>query len=146
MDDSPGVEIGNETNTVVSAEETIRPIRDVIICEVLEWQPSRTIKVIYQGRPLRGKVLAIGPGHHPWRYNGRKGVRTERWESKAFLPTDCKVGDEIELGGLERRGYLFGTFRWGTKTCVMCREADVATVTSAEQEQQASPRSSVAIA
>jgi hypothetical protein len=146
MEDSPGVRIGGETRAYVPAEATIRPLRDVIICEVLDWKPSQTIAVIYQGKPLRGRIRAIGRGTYPKRYNGRKGVRTKTWDSNTFVPTECKVGDEIELGGLELRGYLFGTFRWGTMTCVICREEDVATVTSAEQEQQASTRSSVAIA
>ena len=143
MDDSPGARVGNETFDQVSATATIRPLRDVIICEVLEWKPSATIAVVYEGKPLRGRVRAVGRGTYPKKYNGRKGVRTKSWDSNHFVPTEVKVGDEIELGGLELRGYLFTTFRWGSATCVIVREEDVATVASAEDLLQDSPRSSV---
>ena len=133
MDDSPGVRVGNETHSVVQAEENIRPLRDVIILEVLDFKPSKTIEVVYQGKPLRGRIRAIGRGTYPKVYDGRKGVRTKSWDSKHFRPTELKVGEEVELGGLELSGYLFQTFLWGSMTCVICREEDVAVVISADE-------------
>jgi hypothetical protein len=141
-----GVRIGNETYDQVPAESKIRPLRDVTIFQPLGWRPSTLIPVIWHGRPLRGKVLAIGPGTYPKRYNGRKGVRTASWDSKVFRPCEVKVGDEIELGGLELKGYLFQTFRWGSIECVMCREEDVTFVSNAPNLESHSPRSSAATA
>jgi len=149
MEDSPGVRVGNETFDSIAESERIRPLRDTIIAEPLEWNASKVIRAEWWGKAIRARVLAVGPGRYPLRYNGRKGVRTKCWESKAFRPCDVKVNDIIHLAGLEIGGYLHTTLRWGKKTVVMCREEDIAgieDVTSAEQEQQDSPRSSVAIA
>jgi co-chaperonin GroES (HSP10) len=123
-----GMRIGNETNVIVSEQETIRCLRDHIVVEVLAWEPSKILEVVYRGKPLRGRVLAVGPGRYPIKYDGPKGKRTKSWDSKHFLPTDVKVGDVVEFGGLEIRGYLFTTLRWGDKDCIVCREPDVAVV------------------
>lgn len=123
-----GVRIGNETLTEIPADAQIRPLRDQIIVEPLEWQPSKIVLVAYQGKPLRGIVRAVGPGRYPIRYNGPKGRRSKSWDAKCFRPTDVKVGDVVELGGLEIRGYLHQTIRWGGKEMVVCREEDVAVV------------------
>ena len=120
-----GTRIGNETFDSIPESSRILPLRDQIVIEPLEWRPSDIINVVYWGKPLRGRVLAVGPGKYPTRYNGPKGKRTKAWDSKHFVPTEVKVGDLIELGGLEIGGYLFETFRWGTKTCVLCSERDV---------------------
>ena len=123
-----GTRIGHETFDAVAAEAVIRPLRDQIIIEPLEWRPSDIINVVYWGKPLRGKVLAAGPGTYTRLYDGPKGKRTKTWRSKAFRPCDVKVGDIVELGGLELGGYLFQTFRWGSRECVICQEADVTMV------------------
>ena len=125
-----GVRIGNETITGVSGDATIRPLRDQIVLEPLEWKPSRLISVAYKGRPLRGIVRAVGKGVYPKRYNGPKGKRTKTWDSKAFRPCDVKVGDVVELGSIENEngtldGYLFSTFWWGSKEMILCREEDI---------------------
>jgi len=123
-----GVRLGNETFDHVPASCRIRPLRDQIIVEPIDWQPSKIVQVAYSGRTLWGRVLAVGPGRYPLKYDGPKGKRTRSWESKAFLPCDIKVGDRVDLGGLEIGGYLHPTFRWGRKTVVICREADVALI------------------
>jgi co-chaperonin GroES (HSP10) len=126
-----GCRIGNETNLVIPASETIRPLRDHVLLEILAWEPSKILEVVYRGKPLRGRVLAVGRGTFPKKYNGPRGKRDKCWDSKVFLPTDTKVGDIVELGGLEIRGYLFtsyASFRWGDKDCLMVREADIAVV------------------
>lgn len=120
-----GVRVGNETTTCIQANENIRPLRDQIIVEPLAWEPSKIIDVVYRGKPLRGVVRAVGPGVYPKRYNGPKGKRTKSWDAKCFRPTDVKIGDIVELGGLELRGYLHTTILWGTKEMVLCREEDV---------------------
>lgn len=128
MDHAPDARIGNESNAYVPAEAKIRPLRDQIILEPLDWEPSKLIRVVYGGKPLRGRVLAVGPGLYRRKYDGPKGKRTKSWLGKHFQPTTVQVGDVVELGGLELRGYLFQTILWGTKTVVICREADVAMI------------------
>lgn len=140
MNQSPinyGTRIGNESTTLIPADAKIRPLRDQIIVEPLDWQPSKTILVAgTHTKPLRGIVRAVGPGVYPKKYDGRKGRRTKSWDSKAFRPTDVKVGDIVELGGLELgsgtasdpHGYLHKTIIWGTTEMVVCREEDIAIV------------------
>ena len=123
-----GVRIGNETVTSVPAEARIRPLRDHIIVEPIEWRPSKILEVVHSYKPLVGKVKAVGKGHFRKIYDGPKGKRTKTWDSKHFTPTEVKVGDVVELGGLEIGGYLFQTIRWGSKEVVICREQDVALV------------------
>lgn len=137
MSEDRGVRIGNETSHVVLESEGIRPLRDQIILEPLEWEPSKIIRVAQQGRPVRGIVKAIGPGRYPLKYNDRKGKRTQSWLGKHFIPTEVKVGDIVELGGIELgtgalRGYAFQTFLWGTKEHVICSERDVTGIVSAD--------------
>lgn len=129
MDDR-GVRLGNETSNYIPESAAIRPLRDQIVLEPLEWRPSQVIDVAQQGRPVRGIVKAIGPGRYPLKYNGRKGARTKSWLGKHFIPTEVKVGDIVELGGIELgtgalRGYAFQTFLWGTKEHLICSERDV---------------------
>jgi hypothetical protein len=120
-----GKRIGHETFDAIPESSRVRPLRDTVIIEPLEWRPSKIIDVAYSGKPLRGIVKAVGPGRYPIRYNGPKGKRTKSWESKNFLPCTVQVGDLVELGGLELGGYLFETFRWGEKEHVIIREVDI---------------------
>lgn len=120
-----GVRLGNECWDAIPESARVRPLRDQVILEPIPWPFSETIDVVYTGRPLRGKVKAIGPGIYPKVYNGPKGRRTKSWDSKAFRPCDVKVGDIVQLGGLSIKGYLFQTFRWGNVEHVICREGDI---------------------
>jgi co-chaperonin GroES (HSP10) len=120
-----GVRIGHESFYAIPATSKIRPLRDQIVVEPIPWPFSQILEVVYSGRPLRGKVKAVGPGLHEKRYNGPKGKRTKSWDSRYFRKTEVKVGDVVQLGGLSLGGYLFPTFRWGDKEYVICREADV---------------------
>ena len=80
-----------------------RPLRDYLLVKPLPWNPSRTIQIAGNTRrTLRGVVVAAGPGIHPKRYNRD---RSKCWESPAFRPTEAKVGQTIELGGLHIDGY-----------------------------------------
>lgn len=119
---SSGMRITRQHIDLVSQHDRIRPLRDHIVLLPLEWEPSKTIKVAYWGKTLRGKVLAIGPGVYPKQYSPD---RKKTWDSKAFRACDVKVNDIIELGGLELRGYDFPEIQWGTQRVIICREADV---------------------
>jgi co-chaperonin GroES (HSP10) len=121
---SEGIRLDRKTTEVLGAGERLRMLRDHLLVEVLPWTPSSTIEVIDDTRkPLRGIVVAKGPGCYPKRYNKD---RSKTWDSKAFRPTDVNLGDQVELGGLEIDGYAFQRLMVNGKDCVLCREEDVA--------------------
>lgn len=122
-----GITLGRKRVEIIPATETIRPLRDHIVIKPLPWDPSPYLKsmgieIIWQGKTLRGEVLAVGPGCYPKQYNKN---RSKSWYSKTFRPCDVKVGDIVELGGLEIRGYSFDECQWGNETVIIAREADV---------------------
>lgn len=117
-----GVSLGRKRVDRIPATENIRPLRDQIVIKPLAWEPSKILEVVYRGKTLRGEILAVGPGHYPKKYNHD---RSKSWDSKQFVPTQVKVGDVVELGGLEIRGYAFDELLWGNQPVVVCREADV---------------------
>lgn len=123
-----GARIKNTLNAFVGADERVRPLRDQIVVEPMYVGLSDIIDVQWHGETIRGKVLAVGPGTYPKKYDGPKGKRTKSWDSKAFRPTEVKVGDVVNLAGLELKGYLHNTFMWGNRSCVLCREEDVAVI------------------
>lgn len=101
-------------------------LRDNMVVEPMDEVMSSIIHVIQQGKPMKGIVRAVGPGHYPKLYNHRdKKKRTKMWDSKIFQPTTCKVGDKVELGGLQYGGYSFQTLYVKGKIHILCREADV---------------------
>lgn len=121
--------LSQESSTYVPADAKIRCRRDYIIVEPLPVVHSDVLEVVEHTKPLRGVVKAVGPGHYPKRYNTPdKHTRSRMWESKAFQPCDVKVGDFIELGGVEFGGYSFQSFLWGSKKHLIVREADVSGV------------------
>jgi len=132
---SEGVRIGNETLTYIAADKQIRPLRDQIIVEPLPWQADSPIAIVSHAKPLRGVVRAVGPGCHRiqyqnaetglWSFSVPKGKRKAMRPSKVFRPCDVRVGDIVELGGLEWGGYLHMTVNWGGIEMVVCREEDV---------------------
>jgi hypothetical protein len=118
--------------TIVGAHESIRCRRDYLIVEPLEADLSRLLAVIERTRPVRGIVKVVGPGHYPKRYDHPdKHRRSKTWDSTTFQPTQCKVGDVVELGGIEFGGYAFQTFLWGDVVHLICREADVSGIVPA---------------
>ena len=124
---SRGMRFGGETLNMIPAEAKLRPLRDQIVLEPEDVVYSRYLIVDHKTKPLKGKVLAIGPGHYPKRYDhAEKHKRTKTWESKVFRPTEVKVGDRVELGGAEIEGYAFEGFFWGDRYCIWCTERDVA--------------------
>lgn len=119
--ESTGIRLDRTATDQVNG--TLRPLRDHIVVKPLNWQPSKIIQIAGDTRkPLRGVVVAVGPGVYPWIYNKD---RSKRWPSKQFRKTEVKVGDTVELGGLENGGYSFPQVIIGTELHVVAREADV---------------------
>lgn len=127
-----GVRVHNALLTFVREDETIRCLRDQIVVEPLDIDHGTMLELVYRGQPVRGRVLAVGPGTFHKRYDGPKGKRTKSWDSKHFTPCDVRVGDLVDLGGLEINGYLFVRIIWGSRDVVVCREADIAVVVEEE--------------
>jgi hypothetical protein len=132
MEAAPGVRQGNELLTWIRADERIRTIGDKIAIEPLPLDLNSELEVIYRGKPVRGIVRAVGPGHNPIKYLDSQGRRTQRrgdrktlTYSRHFLPCDLKLGDVVDIGGLDIGGYLFPLIRWGDIEVVICTERDV---------------------
>ena len=123
-------ELSWDSLTRVPADRSIRCRRDYLIVEPLKVDHRVSFEVIEHTKPLRGIVKAVGPGCYPKRYDHQdKHRRTKVWDSKAFLPTEVKPGDVIELGSPQgERGYSFYTFLWGDKPHLVVREGDVSGV------------------
>ncbi len=127
--ESPGVRISDKTINFVAKAERIRPLRDQIIVKPLPLRFSPTIKAEWRGEAIRGEVIAAGPGCFPNLHSrgtkDGKPYHTIR-QSKHFRPTEVKIGDVVELGGMEIGGYLFPKVWVDGEWCVICREQDVA--------------------
>lgn len=121
-----GARIANDLNAYIAANERLRMLGSKILVEPMGWNPSEILEVVYHGKTLRGVVKAAGPGCYPKIYNGAKGVRTGFRHSRRFRPLSIVVGDVVELGGLELRGYLFPTLLIDGVEHVICDENDVA--------------------
>lgn len=111
---------------------TLRMTSDRILLKPLDWDASKTLIAIRHGRPVRGEVIAVGPGHHPLKYKanakGRKGLMDY---SKYFRPTEVKPGDIVELGGLNQydgQGYQFTEVIYNGEPHLICQERDVCIV------------------
>ena len=118
---SRGAEISHKTATRIPAEAKLRPLKDWLIVAPHDRTISAIIEVVSEEKPIRGTVLATGPGRYPIRYNHpEKNKRTKMWDSKAFRPCDVQVGDTV---GFEPRA--FQSLYWGDQFCLMIREEDV---------------------
>lgn len=134
-----GGELTSNSITYIEPTKDIKPTQDYIIVEPLSVMHSLVLDVIEHTKPLRGLVKAVGPGHYPLVYDHPdKNRRTKMWRSKVFLPTQVKVGDIVELGGVRVdgriHGYSFQQITWGSKTHIICREADVSGIVVNEEE------------
>ena len=136
-------ELSHAATTYVREDEQIRCLHDNIVVEPLPVEHSKVLEVVEFGKPLRGIVKAVGPGHYPMRYDHPdKHRRTKMWRSSRFQPTQVKVGDIVELGSVRQEdgrlvGYNFQQIMWGSKMHVMCREADVSGIVQPEPATQA---------
>jgi len=112
------------------AGTTLRPLRDRVLIKPLPWDASKTIIAIRHGRPVRGEVIAVGPGSHPKKYREKKSKYVL---SNHFVPSDVKPGDIVELGGLnafDGLGYSFPQVMIGNELHLLCQEGDIAVVRS----------------
>lgn len=112
-------------------------LRDRLLLRPLDWEPSTILTVVRSGRPLRGEVVSVGPGRLYRRYKPHPTDPGKRVyvETGAFIPTQVKVGDIVELGGLnayDGAGYNFPQITIGTETFLICQEQDVAFVQERE--------------
>jgi len=116
----------------IAPGEKLRPLGDRILVKPLAWDASRTIIAIRQGRPVRGIVKAVGPGCHPKKFQRNdKGQRVSFEYAKRYQPTEVKVGEVVELGGLNifgGAGYMFPEVIVGGEVHLLCQEADVCLV------------------
>ncbi len=113
---------------------SLRMLGDRILLKPLEWDASKTVVAIRHGRPVRGEVIAVGPGCYPNRYqSGKRDGKDFRksYATKAFRPTEVKPGDIVELGGLnifDGQGYIYQEVVISNELHLICSEKDVAVV------------------
>jgi co-chaperonin GroES (HSP10) len=118
-----------ETIDFIPASCKLKPLRDQMIVEPINVVHSKVLIVPpHTSKLVRAKVLAIGPGTYPNRYDGPKGKRTKVMAGMVFVPTEVKVGDIVHLDGRNTGKSAFDAFYHGDKYCLHCREADVASV------------------
>lgn len=111
--------------------EQLRMRGDRILLRPLKWEPSKILEVVRHGRALRGEVVAIGPGIYPVSKRINQGQYKRIEFSRHFRPTEVKVGDVVELGGLNQfdgAGYQFTEVVVGNEALLICTERDVAGV------------------
>lgn len=129
-----GVSLVAETIDFIPASCVLRPLRDCMIIEPMDIQHSRVLIVPpHTSKLVRGKVLAIGPGHYPLIYLDKDGNRGAPRGKRAkiawgeiFVPTTIKSGMVVHLDGRNTGKSCFDAFFWGDKYCLHAREADVA--------------------
>lgn len=120
---SEGIRLERKATDVVPAGLKFRPLGDHILVKPIDWTPSKIVQVAGNARkPLCGEIVAVGPGMYPWKYNAD---RSKRWQSKRFVPTQVKVGDVVELGGLQYDGYDFPQIVMDNQLYVIASERDV---------------------
>lgn len=130
-----GVRLSDKTCNPLLPGERLRPLRDQIVIRPLPVELSETLIAEWRGEVVRGQVVAVGPGvypnvHQKSKRDGRD-VRTVR-PLKAFRPTDVKVGDIVDIGGMEIGGYLFTHVQIEGVDHVICREQDVTWVSDGD--------------
>jgi co-chaperonin GroES (HSP10) len=118
---------------ILPAGTKLRLLRDRILVRPLDWEPSKIISVVRQGRPLRGEIVAVGPGRFYRRYKRHPTNPQMRQytESKHFIRCEVQVGDVVEFGGLnvfDGLGYSFPQVMIGTERFLIAQEQDVAFV------------------
>lgn len=121
---------------------TLRMRGDRILVEPIDWDASKTIIAIRRGDPVRGKALAVGPGIYPVskRIPIEGGRKTRVEFSTRFRPTEVKVGDILELGGLnifDGKGYQFPKVVVNGVSCIIVTERDVAGIRDDFSEREA---------
>jgi hypothetical protein len=111
----------------------ISPREDWLIIKPLPPHLSQTLHAEWNGEAVRGEVVAAGPGKYPNVHKrgfrpGKDGKPVEFREvrkSRCFVPTQVKVGDIVQLGGMDVGGYLWKHIIVDGVDMVWCMEADV---------------------
>jgi co-chaperonin GroES (HSP10) len=128
-----GLRLHDKSLNFVSGQ--IRPLREKLIVKPLPPALSQTIAADWNGEAVRGQVVATGPGTHPNIHEkgtqDGKPYRRVR-QLKAFRPCDVKVGDIVQLGGMEIGGYLWPHILIDGEDHIICSEQDVAGVEYSE--------------
>lgn len=128
-----GVTIGQAVEWLPAGTK-LRMLRDQVLVRVLPWNPSRTLKVVSNMRPLRGVVVAVGPGrnqrryYREWNAKERKYEVTKMGDTGRVEPCGVHEGETVEVGGLELRGYSFVEIMIGAERHIICQDADIAVV------------------
>jgi len=111
---------------------TPRMLHDRMLIRPLPWKPSEVLDVVRYGRPVRGEIVAIGPGEYPKKYKRDANGQKKSFEySRHFRATELKLGQIVEIGGINifnGDGYKFDEVIVGNETLLMCCEKDVAVV------------------
>jgi co-chaperonin GroES (HSP10) len=119
-----------DNTEILPAGTKLRMLRDMILLRPMDWDASSIIIAIRHGRPVRGEIIAVGPGARmKRRWKNREGQVHKIGELDRLIPTEVKPGDIVELGGLstfDGAGYMFQEVIIGTERLLMCQEADVA--------------------
>jgi hypothetical protein len=126
-----GTRLHDHSTNFILPTERLKPLRDQLILEVIPLPLSDTIIASFQGDSVRGRVIAAGPGTFPNRhYRGKRDGKEWRSikASASFRQTEVKVGDIVQLGGMELGGYLWPHIQVDGKDCVICTEKDVACI------------------
>lgn len=113
-------------SSFISEGEHLKPRGDRLVVKPLDWDASRTVVAIRHGRPVRGKVIAVGPGRYLRIYSKD---RSKYRDTEQFIPTQVKPGDIVEIGGLnayDGRGFIFPEVMIGNEKHFICQEQDVA--------------------
>jgi co-chaperonin GroES (HSP10) len=120
---------------ILAGGTRLRMLRDRILLRPLDWEPSTILTIVRSGRPVRGEVVSVGPGRLYRRYRNKGNGKRDYVETAHFIPTQVKVGDVVELGGLnayDGQGYNFPQITIGTETYLICQEQDIAGIVEQE--------------
>jgi co-chaperonin GroES (HSP10) len=124
-----GVRLHDKSLNFVTGQ--IKPLREKIIVKPLPPALSQTIAADWNGEAVRGEVVAVGPGTHPNIHE--KGTKDGKpWrrvrQLQAFRPCDVKVGDIVQLGGMEIGGYLWPHILIDGEDHILASEQDVCAI------------------
>lgn len=122
----PGIRRHDKSLNFVTG--TVRPLREKLIIKPLPPSLSQTISADWNGEAVRGQVIATGPGTYP-NIHERGFKEGKEWRRvrklNAFRPCDVKVGDIVQLGGMELGGYLWPHIMLNGEDHIICSEQDV---------------------
>ncbi len=115
---------------IFPAGTKFRLLRDRLLIRPLAWRPSNIVEVVRHGRAVRGVVESVGPGRYYRRYRPHPTDSNKRTytETATFIPVQVKLGDVVELGGLnafDGLGYNFPQVVIGTETFIIAQEQDI---------------------